>query len=322
MNRVDRLAGALLGQCLGDALGFPVEGQPPAFCAAYVAHLRAGRRLGRRPFEFGQYTDDSQLARELLESWVACEGFDPADYARRIAAIFDEARIVGRGQATEQAAGRLHRGVPWDEAGAPPPAAGNGSAMRAGPIGLLATSDEQIISIAVDQGRITHQDPRCAAGAAAIALGVSRAARGDAVSTLAFVDTIADAISPLHPGFAAAVRRLTEWVGEPPAVAVGEIARAGLAPDYRDGWRGISPFVMGSVLWALYAYLRTPDEPWSVYWTAIAVGGDVDTTAAMAGALVGARVGLSGLPAAAREVNDQGQWGYDALVDLCRRALA
>ena len=49
---------------------------------------------------------------------------------------------------------------------------------------------------------------------------------------------------------------------------------------------------MGSVLWALYAYLRTPDEPWSVYWTAIAVGGDVDTTAAMAGALVGARVGL------------------------------
>ena len=94
------LAGALIGQCLGDALGFPVEGKPPAHCAAYVNHLREGHLLARPPFEFGQYTDDSQLARTLFESVVECGGFDAADYGRRIGALFSEDRVVGRGQAT------------------------------------------------------------------------------------------------------------------------------------------------------------------------------------------------------------------------------
>ncbi len=320
MSASERLAGALIGQCLGDALGFPVEGRPPAFCAAYVAHLKEGRLVGRPPFEFGQYTDDSQLARELVESFVDCGGFDPADYGRRVGAIFSEGRIVGRGRATTEAAGRLARGVHWTEAGTPPPAAGNGSAMRAGPVGLLASDPDRIVSMAVDQGRLTHQDSRCGAGAAAIALGVSLAAREQTVRPLEFVETIAESMGAVDAGFAAEVRRLTGWLGLPPKAAVHEIGRAGLAADYQDGWRGISPFVVGSVLWALYAYLRSPDDPWSVYWTAIEVGGDVDTTAAMAGAMVGARVGLSGLPEAARQVNDQGAWGYDALAALCLRA--
>jgi ADP-ribosylglycohydrolase len=52
----------------------------------------------------GQYTDDSQLARELLQSYITCGKFDPQDYANRVAAIFAEGRIVGYGQATVAAA--------------------------------------------------------------------------------------------------------------------------------------------------------------------------------------------------------------------------
>ena len=62
----------------------------------------------------GQYTDDSQLARELMQSWVSCGGFNPVDYANRIAAIFVEDRIVGRGMATHHAAMRLADGNAWD----------------------------------------------------------------------------------------------------------------------------------------------------------------------------------------------------------------
>jgi ADP-ribosylglycohydrolase len=48
-------------------------------------------------------------------------------------------------------------------------------------------------------------------------------------------------------------------------------------------------------------------------------GGDVDTTAAMTGALAGARVGLRGLPEdMAVLVHDRGAWGYDQLVALAR----
>ena len=94
-----RFAGSLIGQCLGDALGVVVEGYPAASCRDYVDRfLRAGRagERGCEPFAFGQYTDDSQLARELMQSYVARGGFEPADYAGRVAAIFTEKRIVGR----------------------------------------------------------------------------------------------------------------------------------------------------------------------------------------------------------------------------------
>jgi ADP-ribosylglycohydrolase len=124
----------------------------------------------RGRFPIGQYSDDSQLARELVRSFVERRQFDPADYAARIAALFTEERIVGRGRATEEAAYRIARGVPWQDAGTPAPAAGNGSAMRAAPIGLFFCDDpEALIASAHDQGRITHQDPRCSAGAIAIA---------------------------------------------------------------------------------------------------------------------------------------------------------
>lgn len=127
VNTESRYQGAVIGQCLGDALGFVVEGHRPAHCRAYVDDfLRAGKAglIGRPPFPFGQYTDDSQLLREMLLSFVAREAFVPEDYAARIAAIFTERRIVGRGRATEQAAYRLAAGVSWDRAGTPAPSAG------------------------------------------------------------------------------------------------------------------------------------------------------------------------------------------------------
>ena len=124
MSDERRYSGSLIGQCLGDALGFVVEGEPPEVCSEYVeGTLRAGRieEGGRAPFPFGQYSDDSQLARELMQSYAERGRFDPRDYACRIAMIFVENRIVGRGRATEQAAWRLAAGVPWDEAGTPSP---------------------------------------------------------------------------------------------------------------------------------------------------------------------------------------------------------
>ena len=51
--------------------------------------------------------------------------------------------------------------------------------------------------------------------------------------------------------------------------------------------------------------------------TAIGVGGDVDTTAAMAGAVSGAYLGLKAIPLPlARRLTDQGTWGYAELVEL------
>ena len=322
-----RYSGSLIGQCLGDALGFVVEGEPPEVCREYVeGTLRAGRvgEFGREPFPFGQYSDDTQLARELLQSYAERGRFDPRDYARRIALIFVENRIVGRGRATEQAAWRLAAGTPWEEAGTPSPSAGNGSAMRAGPIGLLFPDDtEEMVRAAHDQGRITHRDPRCSAGAVAIAGAVALAVRGEEIEAGRVLSQLAEWAAPFEGSVVDALRQLVDWVPLPPEEAATLVSGIGHNPDYPDEVRGISPFVTTSVLWSLYSFLRSPDDYWETVCTAIVVGGDVDTTAAMAGAISGAYLGLDAIPERwAWLVTDRGTWGYDELVELacrCRR---
>jgi len=72
-----------------------------------------------------------------------------------------------------------------------------------------------------------------------------------------------------------------------------------------------------------YSFFRTPKDYWATISTAIEVGGDVDTTAAMAGAISGAHLGLDRLPlAAAHQLTDQGTWGFAALVELAHRCHA
>ncbi len=322
--RKEQFSGCLIGQCLGDSLGFPVEGYPPALCKQYVNEmLKAGHvpEHARGPFSFGQYTDDSQLARELLQSYVSCKQFEPCDYANRIAAIFTEGRIVGRGLSTEEAALRLARGVSWEESGTPPPSAGNGSAMRAGPIGLLFfDAPQQLVQAAHNQGRITHKDKRCSAGAVAIAGAVALALQSTSIETHQFLSQLSEWTQTIEPSVASYIRQLTEWVSLPPDEAVTFISRAGKPHGYSDGWQGISPFVTGSVLWSLYSFLRTPEDYWETICTAIAVGGDVDTTAAMAGAISGAYLGLEAIPLnLAHRLTDRGTWGFAELVELSRK---
>jgi hypothetical protein len=126
-----------------------------------------------------------------------------------------------------------------------------------------------------------------------------------------------------EPSVSAYIQHLAEWVLLPPDKAVTFISQAGKSPGYSDGWQGISPFVTGSVLWSLYAFLRTPDDYWETICTAIAVGGDVDTTAAMAGAISGAYLGLEAIPLhLAARLTDQGTWDFDELVELAHECYA
>lgn len=316
----DRFSGCLIGQCLGDALGFPVEGYVTDVCRQYVdGILRSGRAgaVGRPPFAFGQYTDDSQLARELMISYRDRRCFDPPDFAARISALFRSGKVVGGGRATGEAAGRLSEGRGWEESGAPQGSAGNGSAMRAGPIGLLFSGDRDgLVRAAVDQGRITHRDSRCSAGSVALAGAVALALRGE-TERGPFLDSLADWTEGVDATVAAALGRLEDWMKLPPGEAVILIGRAGLDDPPGKEWKGITPFVVGSVLWSLYSFLRSPDDYWETICTAIAAGGDTDTTAAMAGAVSGAYLGIDGLPAAlTARLNDRGGWGPDMLRTL------
>ena len=297
-------------------LGFAVEGESPEVCREYVeGTLKAGRveEYGRAPFPFGQYSDDSQLARELLQSYAGRGRFDPRDYARRIAMIFVENRIVGRGRATEQAAWRLAAGTPWEEAGTPSPSAGNGSAMRAGPIGLLFFDDpEEMVRAAHDQGRITHRDLRCSAGAVAIAGAVSLAVRGGEVEAERFLTQLAEWAAPFEGSVVDALRQLAEWVPLPPEEAATLISGSG-TPGLSDEVRAYR-FVTTACCGACTSW--EPKDTGEIC-TAIAVGGRGHDRG-LAGAISGA-TGLEDTRRWAR-VTRRGIWATMSSSSVAHRA--
>ena len=323
----DRLSGALLGLALGDALGFVVEAAPPEQASSYVHDWLLAGRAGERAhpdFAFGQYSDDTQLARALLLGVRDAGGWDPAAFARRVAELFRDGRDVGAGPGTRAAAHRLMAGADWESAATPRPYAGNGSAMRVAPVGVLFEGDwEMLRSAAAAQSRVTHQDPRCAGASVAVAGAVALAMRPGAIHGPAFLAELAELVALESGEIAAAVRGLEAWVHLPPPAAAGHVRAVGLDPGHTDPWRGISSFVVPSLAWSLYAFLRSPDDYWTTICTAIAVGGDTDTMAAMAGGIAGARAGVHALPRhLVRRLNDRGEWDATQLGALARECAS
>jgi ADP-ribosylglycohydrolase len=317
------LTGCLLGQALGDALGFVVEARPFEVAGRYVdQYLRAGRAgdLGHPDFAFGQYSDDTQLARELLLSVLDAEGWSPEAFARRLSALFERGEDVGAGPGTRAAATRLNGGTHWSLAGTPAPYAGNGSAMRVAPLGLVFADARARVTAAVEQSLVTHLDPRCAAGAVAVAHAVALAAGAAPLDRKDFLFEVAALAGAQDPSVGSAIRGLAAWTHLPPAEAARWLHAEGLDPAYADEWQGISAFVTPSVVWSLYSFLRDPDDYWTAVCTAIGAGGDTDTMAAIAGAIAGARLGPSALPAnLIEQLNDRGRWRAAQLIELADR---
>lgn len=328
----EQFSGCLIGQSLGDALGAPVEGQDPTSCARYVNSVLRGAEpeaavkglLALQPareLPLGQYTDDSQLARELMLSYAARGAFEARDYAQRLGELFRADRVVGAGRATQEVGRRIAAGMAYEQAAILAPAAGNSSAMRAAPIGLFYYDDpDSLIAAARDQSRVTHHDPRCAAGAVAIAGAVALALLQRPIVVESFLAQLAEWVRPIDHSVAFDVYQLSAWGSLSPEAAATFMVRAGLCPGSSSEWRGVSSYVVTSVLWSLYCFLRTPEDYLETIYTAISAGGDADTTAAMAGAISGAHLGLSLLPARwTPHLTDRGQWGHTDLIAVAER---
>ncbi len=280
----------------------------------------AGSR-GRRPFEFGQVTDDTQLMRELLLTIEDTGTPDPARFAERLRQFVASGDLIGGGQAPLAATVALSLGVPWQQAGIAPPYAGNGAAMRVGPLGLMYGHDPaRLTSAVLDQARVTHRDPRAAAGALVIALAAARAADPRPIVPRDFATEIARQVRPTDASVAAAVQQVADWAALPMAEALAYLADHPIGPECPWPGHGVSPFVTGSVCWSLYAFLHHPDSWWDAVCLAIRVGGDTDTLAAMTGSIAGARHGSQALPESlTARLTDRGRWDRAHLVGLGER---
>lgn len=294
-----RFRGALVGVAVGDALGAPFEGHRGPVPAALLSRLDRAEGWLR-------YTDDTAMTFALAESLLFCHGLDLDHLAGTFAVAYEREPHRGYGPGTAELLGAIAAGAPWRESAAAQfggsGSYGNGAAMRVAPLALHARgSVEEAARLARESAMVTHTHPDAVdaagvqAGAVALALADDPpdapgpfVARVREVAALPRLRAALDAVSALHPEATPAKVAAVTGTG----VAAAESVPAAVAA----------------------AALNLRSFPAAIRF-AVALGGDTDTIASMAGAIVGARLGDGAVPpswaarvegvASARELAEQ-----------------
>ncbi|QJS12486.1 ADP-ribosylglycohydrolase family protein [Streptomyces argyrophyllae] len=278
----ERARGALLGLAVGDALGAPAENLKPSEIRA-----RWGRITGyvsEQPYG----TDDTEYA---IFSGLLLARHGSALTPEHVEAAWHE-WIADRAEGPFRGAGfsergtleNLRRGLAAPISAQHRHAWSDGLAMRAAPFGVFAAGRpaEAARLVAVD-GSVSHEGEGIYGGQA-VAAGVAAAMTGAAAPV---VIAAALAVIPGDSWTARSLRRAVSVAhrGERAvrsAVVIGGYPWTDLAPE--------------AVALAFGAYAAADGDFREAVLTAVNMGRDADTTAAVAGALSGANQGLAAIP--------------------------
>jgi ADP-ribosylglycohydrolase len=293
----EKFIGCIVGSAIGDALGAPYEGWEGKKIPYQVGIPAEYEKMWG--YSKGQYTDDTQLSLAIIKAILKAGKVDGNTIAQEFIPLWKDAKIIGAGLSCTDAVNKLMQGKgDWKTAGTEKGRAGNGTAMRAAPIGLWDYDRaEQLVEDAAISSVITHHDERCTAGAVCIAYAVAHGIRNSAIDAEMMIDLIWNTVKEIHTGFADEVSKLSEWLTLSEKDAVEQIIAAGKPDIHLHGrWSGISPYVIPTVLICLYFFLKYPNSFEDNLIRVIKVGGDVDSTAAIMGAIAGAFNGISSIP--------------------------
>jgi len=292
----DRGSAALLCVGIGDAVGRPAEGRnPPTSFTEYQ------RWAGWQSGPIGTITDDTQMTIWLARSLLACGGFNGADLVHRFVAE----RIRGIGSATRTFVGRARAGTPWHETGVP--SAGNGVAMRSAPVGIrYADSFDNLVTVAGLQAMVTHNDPMAIASgivvAAAVALlGTASYADAEALNVpdvaARFSRSLGELIRGMEDGHDYRTRNTaqSDTLFNRLAVTLPRLLREGTDPPAADTELYSGAYVLESLPFALFCFLRRPTEPLEAILDSVNNSRDSDTVGAICGGFAGALNGVSGI---------------------------
>jgi ADP-ribosylglycohydrolase len=323
-GRLARAHGCLLGQVAGDSLGSLVEFQTaPTIAERYPDGVRDLADGGAWNTIAGQPTDDSELALALARSIVAEGTYNPGAAIEAYARWYESgpfdcgtttraALAAGAGAGPDRGDGLRAAG-----AAASRTSQANGSLMRVSPLGIFGAGSNpaEIAASARADSALTHPHPACQEACAAFAVAIAHAiVHGD--------------------GPRAAYAAARDWARQSSRdrSVVHALEAAADAPpaDFQtqQGW------VLIALQNAFFRLLHAPNLEEGVVATVMA-GGDTDTTAAIAGALLGAVHGREALPArwraavvtcrasrdyAAPNPRPEAYWPVDTL-DLAERLL-
>ncbi|MEV5751126.1 ADP-ribosylglycohydrolase family protein [Actinoallomurus sp. NPDC052308] len=302
----DRAAGVLLGAACGDALGVPYEFAEPLPETAVPEMVGGG--LG--PYAPGEYSDDTQMqvcVAEVaatagdLRSEEALDGIaerflrwsheGASDVGLQTSGVLAAtARAGGLARSMREASADLHRKTGRT--------AGNGSLMRTGIVALPYLADPAGMAEAARLvSSLTHFDDLAGDACVLWCSGVRRAVLD------ATFDGVREGLDLLP-----AERRhhWAAWLRDAETGPPGRFSPNGfVVPALQAAWSAITH--TANLTGGLVAAVR--------------VGNDTDTVAAIAGALLGARYGLSAVPDEWRaRVHGWPGLRADDLVSLARRA--
>lgn len=281
--RLRRAQGALLGQLCGDALGSLVEFQSEEEIAEdYPDGVRELVDGGTWNLLAGQPTDDSELALALARSLIRRGRFDPADAVRAYVGWY-RSNPFDIGHTTRAALGPAASAL---AAGLDPVAAAiaaartgskaNGSLMRISPLGIFGhrLPPAELVAAAREDARLTHPHPVCGDAGAVYSATLARAvAEGGTPAALADWALAFAVAQGLHPEVVAALE-----------------ASARARPDYATSQGLVTVALQNAFFQLRHA------APEAALVDTVRRGGDTDTNAAIAGALLGAVHGVEALP--------------------------
>ncbi|MFE7508851.1 ADP-ribosylglycohydrolase family protein [Promicromonospora sp. NPDC057488] len=275
-SRIALCADSLTGLSVGDALG-----------AQYFVPVNdPATLLGRGVMPDGEWpwTDDTDMACTVAAELVEHGAIEQDRIARAFAERCDPYRGYGAGAV--QVLHQIRDGVPWQRATVaafPTGSYGNGAAMRVAPLGAYFAGDlDRAAEQAIRASEVTHAHAEGIAGGVVVAVATAFVAGAAINGIRPEPKEVLDSVEPyLLPGATAkGIALARELLG-----ASVEEAAWRLGNGARVSAQDTVPFC----LWA--AATRLTDYPAAVK-ACIEAGGDVDTTAAIVGGIVGAYTGV------------------------------
>jgi ADP-ribosylglycohydrolase len=277
----------MLGTAVGDSLGLPAEG----ISRRRARKLFPGRPRHRLLLANGMISDDTEHALFVAQSLLA-HPTSSEKFTRRLAWCLRWWLLslpAGVGFGTLRSILRLWVGVHPSRSGVR--SAGNGPAMRAAPVGAFFCDSAPQRTAFVDAStRVTHTDLRAVVGARAVSAVAAWSVREQLTKRPDFKQLldVLRSVGESEPEWERLLGVLAESAGRNESVQ--QLAnRLGLE-------RGVTGYMYHTVGVAVYAWFRHLGDYEATLEAVLGLGGDTDTTGAIAGALAGAVVGEEGIP--------------------------
>ena len=298
--RFSRAYGALAGLALGDALGMPTQAMSPQQIQTVYGHV-TGLVDGDKSQPYapgmaaGSVTDDTEqallIASLLLKGHGSGLNLDASEFSHALLAWEDSMIERGSldllGPSTKAALERVRAGENPLRVGGE--GTTNGAAMRVTPIGIAAsTSDRQLFADAVwSSCQVTHATRQGFQSAALVAAAVSLGIDAGAADVTALLWEAVDFVRSLPERGA--------WSPEPDVVAATHralklAAQPSSSLEWLAGQIGTAVASAQAIPMAFALLARDPSP--RALLQAANLGGDTDTIGAIAGAILGASLGV------------------------------